>query len=82
MAIIRPLSAIARDVRQHWPNVHYSARPYLDAMATLETMADHYGWDSATEIVLRFLGNAQTWRGADARRIKAELRAMLRHFGP
>jgi hypothetical protein len=32
--------------------------------------------DSAESIVAYFLSNAATWRGADARRIKAELKAL------
>lgn len=73
----RPLFEIAREIRQLWRPVNFAARPYLDAMAALNSIADRYGCDPGDEIVLRFLGNARAWRGEDAKRIKAELREML-----
>lgn len=74
----RPLWVIARDIRAHWPKVYFGAVPYLQAMHSLESIADHYGEDSAKSVVLYFLSNASTWRGTDARRIKAELKAMVK----
>lgn len=73
----RPLWKIARDIRANWPRVNYAAAPYLDAMAELSAITDRYYCDSAREIVGRFLCNARAWRGDDARRIKAELKALL-----
>lgn len=74
---VRPLSVIAADIRRHWPNVNYAAVPYLEAMADLDAITDNYIADSARSIVLYFLFNARTWRGPDAVRIKAELKALL-----
>ena len=74
----RRISEIARDIRQHWPKVHFAAKPYLDAMAMLGTMKDTYGQDSAESVVVYFLSNARSWRGPDAQRIKAELNGMLK----
>lgn len=74
---VRPLSVIAADIRRHWPNVNYAAVPYLEAMADLDAITDNYIADSARSIVLYFLSNARTWRGPDAVRIKAELKALL-----
>ena len=74
----RSLSAIARETRKHWPKVYFGAVPYLDAMGSLDTMPDHYGADDARGIVLYFLCNATSWRGPEAKRIKAELNAMLK----
>lgn len=74
----RTLRLIARDIRANWPRVNYAAAPYLDAMSGLDGVNDSFGWDSGREIVLRFLGNAQSWRGDEARRIKAELKALLK----
>jgi hypothetical protein len=34
--------------------------------------------DRADMVVRYFLGNATTWRGADAKRIKAELKSLLK----
>ncbi len=73
----RMLSFIARDIRMTWSRVYFGAVPYLDAMSTLDSMTSKYGEDSARSIVAYFLANAGAWRGDDARRIKAELKAML-----
>ena len=74
----RPLYEIAREIKNDWKNVYFGAKPYLDAMATLTSINDNYGFDSAKSIVLYFLGNASTWRGETAKRIKAELKAMAK----
>lgn len=74
---VRPLHVIANDIRANWTKVNYAAAPYLDAMESLDGIADRYGYDSADSIVRYFLANAGSWRGEDARRIKAELKAML-----
>ena len=81
MPDVRPLSTIAYDIRQHWPwsNINDVARAYLEALGTLDKITDkssRYG-DSADSTVRFFLSNASSWQGADARRIKAELRGML-----
>lgn len=55
----------------------HGAVPYLDAMSGLNKITDNYGYDSADAIVRYFLSNATTWRGPDARRVKAELKGML-----
>lgn len=74
---MRSISDIAREISSLWKNVHYSAKPYLDAMWQLHKIDDMYGMDSADSIVRYFLGNARTWKGEDARRIKKELKSML-----
>ena len=74
----RPLYTIARDIRKAWPKVNYAAKPYLDAMADLSSIKDKYMFDSADSIVRYFLSNATTFRGDDAKRIKDELKAMLK----
>lgn len=78
----RPLSTIAREIRATWPKVYFGAVPYLHAMAQLDSVdgksgAWYYGSDDGRSIVNYFLANAGTWRGDDARRIKAELKAMV-----
>jgi hypothetical protein len=78
MTANRYLDEIAAEIRQDWRPVNYAARPYLDAMASLVTMSDQYGCDSARSVVAYFLGNASSWRGPRARAIKAELNRMLR----
>jgi hypothetical protein len=75
----RPLHVIASDIRDHWTNVYFGAEPYLRTMSQLDKMTDMYGADSAETIVLYFVeSNTKGWRGEDARRIKAELREMLK----
>ena len=74
----RPISRIAYDVMAHWPNPYFGAKPYLRAMLSIADINDDYGADNAKSIVLYFLSNASTWRGPDAKRIKAELKDMLK----
>ena len=73
----RPLYEIAREIRKAWTKVSPYAEPYLGAMQSLDTIDDNYYLDSGKSVVLYFLGNANTWRGEDARRIKAELKEMV-----
>jgi len=68
------LSDIAMIIEDDWSKVNYAARPYLDAMHTLQTLEDSYGLDSGLSIVLYFLSNANGWRGDVARCVKGELR--------
>lgn len=75
---MRELYIIAADIRKNWPKVYFGAVPYLDAMGSLSSIKDNYGLDSAESVVQYFLANANTWRGEDARRIKAELKGMLK----
>lgn len=72
----RPLYEIAREIRKTWTKVSPYAEPYLEAMESLNTIDDNYYLDSGKSVVLYFLSNANTWRGEDARRIKAELKEM------
>lgn len=85
---LRSLTMIAAEINTHmyqallrhppkipaW--IHYS-RPYVTAMRQLNSITDRYGLESAYEIVLRCVCNMQSWRGEDARRIKAELQRHL-----
>ena len=73
----RPLYTIAAEIRRDWGSkMNYAARPYVEAMAGLESIADSYGYDSGKSVVLYFLANAGTWRGETAKRVKAELKKM------
>lgn len=78
---MRALHVIAREIRAAWPRPYFGAVPYLAAMSNMTDLRSMYGADSADNIVRYFLANAGTWRGPDARRIKAELNAMLRERG-
>lgn len=75
---MRPLYAIAHEICADWKKVSPCAAPYLSAMSCLVSVNDNYGYDSARSIVSYFLANAGTWRGETAKRIKAELKAMVK----
>jgi hypothetical protein len=74
----RPIHEIAREISREWPNVHFAAKPYLDAMHDLRDVSDMYGYDSAPSIIRYFLANARGWRGPVAKAVKAELKAMIK----
>lgn len=74
----RPINQIALEIARDWKSPYFGAVPYIRAMRSLSHMGDSYGLDSARGIVSYFLANAGTWRGETARRVKAELRAMLK----
>jgi hypothetical protein len=74
----RPLSEIAAEISEDWKKPYFGAVPYLDAMSLLVDITDNYYCDSGDDIVRYFLANATTWRGETARRVKAELKAMLK----
>ena len=75
---MRNLSEIALEVRKDWSNVNFAAKPYLEAMGTLNSVKENYLFDSGYEIVGKFLCNAGAWRGEVAKRIKKELNKMLK----
>jgi hypothetical protein len=72
----RPIHTIASEILQDWKRPYFGAVPYLAAMQSLDTIDDAYGYDDARSIILYFMANATTWRGAKAREIKAELKAL------
>lgn len=74
----RPLYVIANDIKKDWVKPNYAAKPYLDAMGSLTSVNDTYGWDSGKSIVIYFLCNANTWKGENAKRIKAELKSLTK----
>jgi hypothetical protein len=75
---MRPLYEIASEIRKDWKNVSPYAAPYLNAMSCLNSITDNYILESGRSIVSYFLANAGSWRGETAKRIKAELKAMLK----
>ncbi len=74
----RPLFEIASEIKKDWVKPNYAAKPYLDAMGSLTSVNDTYGWDSGKSIVIYFLCNANTWKGENAKRIKAELKSLTK----
>jgi hypothetical protein len=72
----RSIYTIAGEIASDWKRVNFAAKPYLDAMFSLDKITDNYFFDSGREIVIRFLCNASSWRGETAKRVKAELKKM------
>jgi len=75
----RFLSDIAQEIWDDWGDkTAVDAKPYLLAMFSVRHITDKYGADDAETIVLYFLSNASTWRGDTAKRVKNELKSMLK----
>lgn len=72
------IATIARRISKTWKNPYFGAKPYLSAMTQLHSIEDNYGCDSARSIVRYFLANASSFRGDEAREIKAQLKEMLK----
>jgi hypothetical protein len=74
---------IAHEIEVNWnkrisgTDLYFGAKPYLSAMASLNSIDDNYILDSGRSIVAYFLANASTWKGEAARRIKKELNQLL-----
>jgi hypothetical protein len=81
---MRTIREIGMEINRDWQPPNYAAAPYLRAMIEEEyedinTPADYSICRAAARsVVARFLGNAGTWRGETARRVKAELKGMLK----
>jgi len=75
----RTLRAIAGEIQRDWGDkMYFGAVPYIRAMRGLEKITDKYGDEEGDRVVRYFLVNASTWRGDTARRVKAELKGMLK----
>lgn len=74
----RPICNIAAEIRADWQKPYFGAVPYLSAMLHLHNIDDNYGLDSARSILAYFLANASTWRGETARRVKTEIKEMIK----
>lgn len=74
----RSIRTIASEIKKDWTKVNYAAKPYLDAMGSLDKITDKYYQDSGASVVSYFLANASSWRGEKAKAVKAELNKMLK----
>lgn len=75
----RSLGRIAQEIYADWGSkVNFAAKPYLRAMMMMHSVDSDYGADDGKSIVLYFLSNAGSWRGETARRVKAELKEMIK----
>jgi hypothetical protein len=73
----RPLSEITREIRKDWRPMYRPAEAHFEAFEYANDVNEMYGCDSVKSEILYFLGNAQTWKGETARRIKLELKALV-----
>jgi hypothetical protein len=77
--VVRPIYEIAREIHSDWgAKTYFGAKPYISAMLSLSSVDDKYMFDDARTIIRYFLSNAVSWRGEVARRIKAELKEMVK----
>jgi hypothetical protein len=75
--IMKTISTIAREISRDWKNVNYAAKPYLEAMRSLDSVNDSYYQDSAKSVVSYFLANASGYRGDTAKAHKSALKAIV-----
>lgn len=78
----RSIRTIASEIEKEWnansaSGVNYAAKPYLDAMFSLDKVSDSYYQDSGDSIILYFLHNASSYRGPVAKAHKAELKKIV-----
>lgn len=76
----RSLLVITEEIKKDWKNIPQHVRPYIEILATLNNPNDHYGYDLGKDLIKHFLTAARTWRGETARRVKQELKTMLKQF--
>lgn len=76
----RTFAAIAKEIKQLWRKPYFGAVPYLDALSQINSTEkdDFYLFETAGDIVPYLLANMGTFRGEDAKRIKAELKEMVK----
>lgn len=84
----RTFSVIAEEVLNLWKTKYGKdlpwslkcALPYLQAMLECDTTDKDaaYYVETVESVVVYFLANITNWRGDDAKRIKAELKSMLK----
>jgi len=76
----RPLHEIAQDIVRDPAfkgNAKVYAMPYIQAMLQMNSIAEPYFADTGDSVVRYGLSNLQSYRGETARKVKAELKAML-----
>ena len=74
----RQVNTIANEILSIWNKPYFGAIPYLNAMLNLHTINDMYMYDDGKSIVRYFLSNASTFKGDDAKRLKLELKSLLK----
>lgn len=75
------VNGLARVIKQTWPKPYFGAVPYIEAMNEMTTFADPYYCDKGADMGLYFLANANTYRGEQAKLVKAEIKRRLKLLG-
>lgn len=76
----RTFAEIVGEIRTLWSKPYFGAVPYLDALGTIHSSDKnaHYLFETAADLVPYLLSNMTTFRGPDAKRIKNELKEMVK----
>jgi len=77
---IRSLKEIAKDIKKHWQTPNHFASYWITMLETVDKLSDKvtYSLNTGKDCATKFLIHAQNWRGEEARRIKNELKQMLK----
>lgn len=74
------IGQLAHIISRNWGDkVNAFAKPYLNAMYSMDDIRDNYACDSGISIATYFLVNSIGWRGDVARTVKAELKRRLKN---
>lgn len=75
---VQPLYKVAQTIKKDWKNMSPHAKPYVDAMSSLDSVKDKYYMDSGKSIVAYFLSNAGSWKGDVAKDVKLYLKSLIK----
>jgi hypothetical protein len=78
MAPMRSLREIRRDITGHWKHPGWGPSDALWSMQFFDNIDEMHCGDQGRDVVKGFLSHAGNFRGPDAERLKAELKALLR----
>lgn len=76
----RTFADIAKEIKTIWRKPYFGAVPYLDALEKINSTEKDapYLFETAGDLVSYLLANMSTFRGEDAKRIKNELKEMIK----
>ena len=75
--MVRQPWEIGDEINRLWTKPYFGAVPYIQALRACSDWKSNYIADTVKSVALYFLSNAQTWRGSDAKRIKAEIKQAI-----
>ncbi len=71
------ISQIVDIVFKDWKKISPSARPYLEAMMSLESAKDVHGSEDGKSILSYFLLNSKQWQGEVAKKVKSYFKTII-----